>query len=364
MSHSLSPRDRILQALAFQETDLVPYHLMIDEAVKPRLIEYYKDAAFEDRISNHLPFYNLEPKVNWESSSTYVDEFGSRWRAGASPHLEQPPLQEPSLRGYRFPDLAAQETFAGVGEFFTRYDRHFRLCGIAHGFFDRGWGLRGMENFMMDFIANPAFVEELFESLTTMYIALIDRIADFPFDGIRFGDDWGYQRGVITGASRWRKFIKPGIKRIFGHAREKGLAVMVHSDGDVSELLPDLIEMGVQILNPLQPEAMDIVTVKQQYGRDLCLNGGVSTQLTLPRGTTNEVQREVEACLCVLGKGGGYVLSPAKAIMADVPLENAAALIDTMVNQPGLAGLRGFQSTEEYSDALRRVYGEFHPIRN
>ena len=265
MAYSLSPRERILQALAFQETDLVPYHLMIDEPVRPRLAQYFGDAAFEERITNHLPFYNLEAKVNWESSNTYVDEFGSRWRAGASPHLEQPPLQEPSLRGYQFPNLAEQETFTGVSEFFARYDRHFRLCGIAHGFFDRGWALRGMENFMMDFIAHPAFVEELFESLTAMYIALIDRIAAFPFDGIRFGDDWGYQRGVITGASRWRKFIKPGIKRIFGHAREKGLAVMLHSDGDVTELLPDLIEMGVQILNPLQPEAMDIVSVKRQY---------------------------------------------------------------------------------------------------
>ena len=361
MSSSLSPRERILQALAFQETDLVPYHVMIDEAVRPRLAEYYDNAAFEDRISNHLPFYNLEPKVNWESASTYVDEFGSRWRAGASPHLEQPPLQEPSLRGYRFPDLAAQETFTGASEFFARYDRHFTLCGIAHGFFDRGWALRGMENFMMDFIAHPAFVEELFKSLTSMYIALIDRISAYPFDAIRFGDDWGYQRGVITGASRWRKFIKPGIKRIFGHAREKGFAVMVHSDGDVTELLPDLIDMGVQILNPIQPEAMDILLIKRLYGRDLCFNGGVSTQLTLPRGTAEDVRREVEACLCILGKGGGYVLSPAKAIMSDVPLENAAALIDTIVTQPEMSGRREAQETDDYSDALRRVYSEFHP---
>lgn len=364
MPHVLSPRERIIQALAFQETDLVPYHLMIDEPVRPRLAEYYGDAAFEDRITNHLPFYNLEPKVRWESTSTYVDEFGSCWRAGASPHLEQPPLQEPSLQGYRFPDLAGQETFTGVGEFISRYDRHFTLCGIAHGFFDRGWALRGMENFMMDFITHPSFVEELFESLTSLYIALIDRIAAYPFDGIRFGDDWGYQRGVITGASRWRKFIKPGIKRIFGHARDKGLAVMVHSDGDVTELLPDLIDIGVQILNPLQPEAMDILTVKRQFGHKLCINGGVSTQLTLPRGTAQDVRREVEACLSILGKGGGYVLSPAKAIMADVPLENAAALIDTMVDQPGLVDNCVVQNAEEYSEALRRVYVEFHPKRS
>ena len=212
----------------------------------------------------------------------------------------------------------------------------------------------------MDFIIQPAFVEELFETLTNLYIALIDRIAAFPFDGIRFGDDWGYQRGVITGSSRWRKFIKPGLKRIFGHARDQGLTVMVHSDGDVTELLPDLIEMGVQILNPLQPEAMDLAAVKRRFGRDLCLNGGISTQLTLPRGTVQEVRREVAACLRLLGKGGGYVLSPAKAIMADVPLENAAACIDSMVRQPDSRELGSPADETADTAVLQRVFREFH----
>ena len=122
--------------------------------------------------------------------------------------------------------------------------------------------------------------------------------------------------------------------------------------------------MGVQILNPLQPEAMDIVTVKRQFGRDLCLNGGVSTQLTLPEGTAKDVRREVEACLRVLGKGGGYVLSPAKAVMTDVPLENAAALIDALVcTNPVVAERSRAGKVDEYSDVLRRVYAEFHPKR-
>jgi uroporphyrinogen decarboxylase len=358
---SLTPRERIFRSLAFQESDLVPYHLMIDEQVRPRLADYYQDAGFERQINNHLPFYNLEPAIQWVSPDTYVDNFGCLWRAGASPHLERPLLAEPSLKGYQFPDLASTETFAGVEDFFARYNQHFTLCGIAHGFYDRGWALRGMEDFMVDFITQPAFVEKLFESLTQMYTDLIDRIAMYPFDGIRFGDDWGYQRGVITGANRWRKFIKPGIKRIFAHACAKGLAVMVHSDGDVTELLPDLIEMGVQIINPLQPEAMDIVAVKRRFGRDLCLNGGVSTQLTLPRGSAEEVRREVEACLRLLGKDGGYVFSPAKAILADVPLENAAALIEAMLHQTGTNNTGRAQSDAESAQTLRRVYAEFHP---
>ena len=359
-----TPRDRILMSLAFQETDIVPYHLMIEATVRPLLASYYSDAEFEQQIINHLPFFNLEPKIHWTSHNLYVDAFGCTWRAGNSPHLEQAPLQAPCLKAYRFPDLLEPETFKDVGEFFNRYNQHFTLCGIAHGFFDRGWSLRGMENFLVDFITNPLFVEELFEALTNIYLDLIDHIATYPFDGIRFGDDWGFQRGVLIGCRRWRKYVKPGLRKIFGRAREKGLAVMVHSDGDITELIPDLIEIGVQILNPLQPEAMDVLEIKRRYGRELCLNGGISTQFTLPRGTEQDVRREVNACLHYLGKGGGYVISPAKAILPDVPLANAVALIDALANQRIAPGEYEGRNINEEAEVLRRVYAEFHPVQD
>ncbi len=189
----LSPRERILRTLAFQESDIVPYHLMIDEDVRLRLADYYADAGFEQRITNHLPFINLEPKIEWVTDSTYVDIFGSTWKDGIFPHLEKYPLVEPELKGYTFPDLTAADTFNGVVEFLEKNDQHYRLCGITYGLFDRGWALRGFENFLMDFVISPQFVEELFETLTDIYINLIDRISAYPFDGIRFGDDWGYQ---------------------------------------------------------------------------------------------------------------------------------------------------------------------------
>jgi uroporphyrinogen decarboxylase len=357
----LTPRDRVLMALAFQETDIVPYHLMIDESVQGRLCDYFHDDQFEKHIINHLPFFNLEPKTYPISETSYVDVFGCVWRAGNFPHLEEVPLKEPTFQNYKFPELVDDDTFQGANQFFESYNRHFTFCGIAHGYFDRGWALRGMENFLVDFVAHPLFVEELFEILTEIYLKMIDHIAGYPFDGIRFGDDWGHQRGVLIGVSRWRRFVKPGLRKIFNRARDKGLAVMVHSDGDVSKLIPDLIEIGVQILNPLQPEAMDILEIKHLYGRDLCFNGGISTQLTLPRGTAQDVRREVAACLKLLGKGGGYVISPAKAILPDVPLENAAALIDALTHQSMASFGANNWTPETQAAVLKRVYAEFHP---
>jgi uroporphyrinogen decarboxylase len=97
--------------------------------------------------------------------------------------------------------------------------------------------------------------------------------------------------------------------------------------------LPDLIELGVDILQPIQPEAMDIFDLKQQFGRDICFAGGISTQRTLPYGSTEDVRSEVNNCLLKMAKGGGYIMAPAKAIMPGVPLENAAALINAFVRQ-------------------------------
>ncbi|RPI80542.1 MAG: hypothetical protein EHM41_22530 [Chloroflexi bacterium] len=356
----LTPRERIFKTLAFEEVDIVPYHIMIDEMVRPQLAEYLSDPEFERKIENHLPFYNLEPKITWLDDHVYCDSFGCVWRKANIPHLEQNPLQLPSLEDYNFPDLTEPDYFEEAGGFFATYDQHFTLCGIAHGYFDRGWSLRGMENFLSDFLVNPIFVEEFFDKMTDLYLELIDVISKYPFDGIRFGDDWGYQRGVLIGASRWRKFIKPGLKKIFERAREKSLTVMVHSDGDVSELIPDLIEIGVSILNPVQPEVMDILKIKRLYGKDLCLNGGMSTQFTLPRGSAQDVRKEAAACFQYLGKDGGYVFSPAKAILPDVPLENASALIDAVLNQPVNLD-RGSEPIPQRVEELWKVYSEFHP---
>ena len=149
---------------------------------------------------------------------------------------------------------------------------------------------------------------------------------------------------------------------IFDKANRQGLVVMVHSDGDIMEIIPDLIEIGVQILNPIQPEAMNIYQIKQLFGSVLCLNGGVSSQYTLPFGTPADVRREVSACLRYLGHKGGYVIGPAKSILPDTPFENVIALFDTILNQ-SLDTAKHLSATEQLPDFipdLNKVYSAFH----
>jgi len=268
-------------------------------------------------------------------------------------------LKHPTLKGYSFPEVNIEGYVTDIENFLSEHRQHFVLCGMPQGFYDRGWSLRGTENFLIDFMDKPQFVEQLFEALTDYYLKLLDDIARFPFDGIRFGDDWGAQRGMLMGPMRWRKFIKPGLTKIFDKARRQGLVVMVHSDGDIMEIIPDLIEIGVQILNPIQPEAMDIFKIKRLFGSTLCLNGGISSQYTLPMGTAAGVRQEVTACLRYLAHGGGYVIGTTKGILADTPFENTVALVETILNQP----VKPLPVTESLPDSvpeLEKVYKAFH----
>ncbi len=357
----LTPKERVLRALAGQESDIVPYDIRIDDAALDKLTQLPEGRDLAGRIVNHLPFFHIEAARRPLGPDRYVDAFGCTWRAGHAPHLEDSPLKEPSLRGYEFPDLCEESYFHGAGEFLAEHGDRFVLCGDAHGLFDRCWALRGMEAFLTDMVLHPVFAEELLEALTELHLRLVERIAGYPFDGFRFGDDWGAQRGLLMGPERWRKLIKPRAGRIFERVRAKGMVVMVHTCGDVTEIVPDLIDIGVQILNPLQPEAMDMLEIKRRYGHALCLNGGVSSQHTLPRGTAEEVRCEAEACLRYLGRGGGYVFSPAKAILPDVPPENAVALIDAALHQSARP-LPAHLPLPARVEPLWRVYEAFHSV--
>ena len=135
------------------------------------------------------------------------------------------------------------------------------------------------------------------------------------------------------GPALWREFIKPRITRMYQRVRKAGKFVIIHSCGNVQELFPDLIEAGLNVFNPFQPEVMDIFETKRQYQGKLAFYGGISVQRLLPHGTPDEVRAETRRLLRELGKGGGYIASPSHAIPGDVPAENMAAMIEVLQGQ-------------------------------
>ena len=159
---------------------------------------------------------------------------------------------------------------------------------------------------------------------------LLDGVLDRDFDGVYFGDDWGQQKGLIMGLPMWRKYIKPAFTRMFDKIKRKGKFVCLHSCGDNSEIFGDLVDMGMDIYNTLQPEIYNLKEMKRQYGKDVTFYGGISTQQFLPFATPEEVKRKVQEVTEVLGKNGGYILAPTHSVTADIPVENVMAMIESV----------------------------------
>jgi uroporphyrinogen decarboxylase len=204
---------------------------------------------------------------------------------------------------------------------------NFVIAYQHFGLFERAWALRGYENLLTDLYYNRSFVEELLDRITDYQVGLAKRFVDAGVDGVRFGDDYGTQKGLAMKDKDWRELFKPRIQRVYQVYQNAGLPVMQHSCGDLRKILPDFVDLGLNMLHPVQPLVMPIRDLAQGYGDQLSFFGGIDTQELLPYGTSDQVRRATKECIEVLGKNGGYMIAPSQEIMSDVPLENIEALV-------------------------------------
>ena len=172
-------------------------------------------------------------------------------------------------------------------------------------------------------------MHELLDRITEIQIALAQRFVALGVDGGYFGDDYGAQRGMLFSPQLWRQLLKPRLARLFAVFRDADLPVILHSDGDIWAILPDLVEIGLTCLNPVQPEVLEHPRLYREFGRDLSFYGGVSTQTVLPGGTRPQVQDAVSACIDHLAPDGtGLVLGPSHRMQSDIPMENVVAMLE------------------------------------
>jgi uroporphyrinogen decarboxylase len=212
-------------------------------------------------------------------------------------------------------------------------DDTFKFGSIGFSMFERAWTLRGMENLLVDMILNPDFVEELLDAITEHNLKIIDIALEYGIDGFHFGDDWGQQRGLIMGPQHWRRYIKPMMAKLYAKAKSKGKYISQHSCGDIHEVFPDLIEIGLDVYQTVQPEIYDLPNLKKEFGNDLTFWGGISTQRLLPFEKPETVKRVTRETIAVMGKSGGFVAAPTHSIPGDVPAENVVAMLEAFQNQ-------------------------------
>ena len=324
----------IQRTLQHQETDAVPYNFMFSPLAR-RVAEEHYGGDLEERLG--LPLRMTSPisiKPLYADPDLYgdtiADEFGVVWSTSKIDRGAPigPCLPEPDLSRYAFPNPANPARFADLGDWSVMHQGHYRIVWIGD-LWERATFMRGMEAILLDVILNPAFVQELLERLTEYILETMRRVLEKgAFEGIALSDDYGSQRGMLISPGQWRSLMKPCLARIYGLAKRHGLTVFHHSCGNIVPIIGDLIELGLDILHPIQPEAMDVFLLKKEFGKDLTFCGGVSTQNLLVTGTPDQVRREVQRLKRELGRGGGYILEPGITLQADVPRENLIALID------------------------------------
>ncbi|MBC7262457.1 MAG: hypothetical protein H5T63_10645, partial [Chloroflexi bacterium] len=243
------------------------------------------------------------------------------------------------LENYPWPEVARPQRIEAMAaearRLYEGTDRALIVGPCSLGFFQMGWLLRGFENFAVDLVQNVSFAEALMERILELKMAywgaLLPRLNRMAII-VREDDDYGHQSGLQISPSIFRRLIKPRWRRLFDFMREKAagqIYISFHSCGAIRRLIPDLIEIGVQILNPVQvsAEGMDTKELKEGFGKDLTFwGGGVDTQYTLPYGSPMEVRDEVRRRIADLAPGGGFVFTPVHNIQADVPPENLMAM--------------------------------------
>jgi len=255
--------------------------------------------------------------------------------------LVESAFKGPSLAGYALPDVDTcfdPDWGERARKQLEAEQDHFVVGFLGFGLFERSWTLRGFENALMDMVAHPDFYEELVERITNHQMGIVERLLELPVDGILFSDDWAYRQGLLMGADRWRRFFRPRLTRLYARVHQAGKVVLSHCCGSIAEILPDVMEIGLDVYESVQPEAnnSDPYDLKHRYGDRITFWGGLGSQSTIPFGTPAQIRSEVAKLCQEMGKGGGYILAPAKEIQPETPIENVAAVLEAFLEQSGV----------------------------
>ena len=359
----MTPREIVLDQIHHRESGEIPYTLDFEYEVGVRIDGHFGSDAWRQRLVPYIvPCGSVAKRpIEMLDDARHRDAFGTVWRTDRLPkYVVEPGLKAPTFEGYTFPSvevflgptteaeeksLAGDPPRSGFSRGLIEPTTKSEVKNLADASRDsftiiasgmslwQCWYLRGFENTLMDCVAEEEFYVELLDRMTDLVLALIAECAEIPVDAIFMGDDWGHQRGVFIGPDRWRRFYKPRYARIFEaiHAQNK-LAIM-HCCGSVADIMGDIVEIGLDILESVQPEAagMNPYALKRAWGDKITFWGGLGSQHTIPFTTPTVIREEIRHLRSEMGKGGGYILAPAKPLRPETPTENAVAVVEELL---------------------------------
>jgi len=341
----MTSKQRVLDAIDHKQTDRVPLDLWATKEVVGKLCAYFRTDRADDVVKElGVDIRQVEPKyigppLGASPEGRTKDIWGVTRRrieysGGSYLEVEDYPLEGEisisDIENYPWPDPDHYD-YSVIPRLCEEYgdyailnvgDRLNRTSLLKAAMY-----LRGMQQLMIDMSLNPTLVEALLGKIADYYLAHNERIfkaGEGLIDIFMMGDDFGTQEGLLISPEMFRRFFAPKLKEFAAQANSYGLKVMLHSCGSVRELIPDIIEIGIDILNPIQTNAKGMIPeeLKKEFGDRICFHGGIDVQHTLPFGTVEDVEREVKDRVRVLGKDGGYILASTHNIQPDTPIEN------------------------------------------
>ncbi len=236
------------------------------------------------------------------------------------------PLQTVSLDDYIWPEID-EESIDSVREMRRKYEDFCLQGGVTH-LWEIAWQLTGFSEIIRKMFVKPDEANRILDGLHKLRMEEASLLCEAGVDVITDGDDVGMQKGMMLSPQMWRRFLKPKYAELIDLCHRNGVFFFFHSDGWIEPIIPDLIEIGVDILNPIQPECMDPAKLKELYGDKLCFDGTIGVQSTLPFGSSEDVAREVKERISTLGPTG-LILGPTHAMQPDVPVENILTMYKT-----------------------------------
>jgi uroporphyrinogen decarboxylase len=342
----MTSRERVITALNRKQPDRVPAVLYGElvgytPAIAAMLKERCDGLLPAEYFNYDITSFSLRPSDQLQDFSQYlavqdnvtVDEWGvGRKQAGYHHYAEiihpMQSLSPEEIRAYPFPDLDREYRYSEVPSEVARiHEKGLAAAYFAGSIFETAWYLRGLEQLFVDMISNAPVSDYLFDRITGIVAEAAKYLARSGLDLLILGDDIATQTGLMMSLEMWRQHLKPRMAAVIQAAKQENPDILIfyHSDGNVWDAIPDLIGVGVEVLNPVQPECMDPADVKREFGEHLSFFGTVGVQKTMSFGSPEEVSAEVRLRIETVGENGGLLLAPSHVLQPGTPWENIVA---------------------------------------
>jgi uroporphyrinogen decarboxylase len=355
-------RDRVLTALNHEEPDRCPMQISFTPEFAIRLEadlqlkgqglhnphgggnSYEVECALgEDMLLCSVGWVNGYYQDGYQYVDYYQDEWGITWktieyttRFGRGKYTEPfgPPLADKrSIDAYQPPDPTRPALYTEVKRLVRDFKDEYWTVGVTPTtIFETAWALRGYERLLTDMVVDPDTAQQVLEIPYRYHKQIVQQLVKLGVDMIWLGDDVGQQSSMLMSPKMWRQYLKPRMAELIASLRAINplIKIAYHSDGLIYPIIPDLIEIGINVLNPIQPMAMDPVKLKDEFGDHLCFWGSLDLQQTIPFGTPEDIHDEVITRLKTIGRNGGLIIGPTHNLQLDTPLENFWEMVNTI----------------------------------